>query len=195
MRVRGGPEPLAVTGQEWRHVSRNQLFWEQIKEKEVLEDASHLQRRKFWSTQHCTLLQTSIHKNQKPLVQKIVGISSKNGWEVVSCMISSNMDKNKRLLYILFPLSSLFPLPLPICSSKLDHPSPSSSSQWNSSVFLQFLSFFFHSSLYFYGLLLLMRYFATKKTNIFGIRQKIPIWWYFSFLTLFITLEVVAHRN
>ena len=110
-----------------------------------------------------------------------VGISSKNGWEGVSCTISSNMDKNKRLLYILFPLSSLFPLPLPLCSSKLDHPSPSSSSQWNSSVFLQFLSFFFHSSLYFYGLLLLMRYFATKKTNIFGIRQKRPIWWYFSF--------------
>ena len=39
-------------------------------------------------------------------------------------MISSNMIKNKRLLYILFLLSSLIPLPLPLCSSKLDHPSP-----------------------------------------------------------------------
>ena len=120
----------------------------------------------------CTLSQTSIQKSQFSFVQKLVGISSKDGWERVSCMISSNMNKNKRLLYILFPLSSLIPLPLPLCSSKLDHPSPSSSSHWNSSVFLQFLSFFFLSSLNFYGLLLLKRCKSTKKTYIFGKRMK-----------------------
>ena len=99
------------------------------KEKRVTFQRPYLSQISTDFKKRCTLSQTSIQKSQFSFVQKLVGISSKDGLERVSCMISSNMNKNKRLLYILFPLSSLIPLPLPLCSSKLDHPSPSSSSQ------------------------------------------------------------------
>ena len=79
-----------------------------------------------------TLTQTSIKKSQYSLVKKIVCFSSKNGWEGFSCMISSNINKNIRLLYILFPSSSLIPQPLPLCSSKLLQTWPTSLSKRNS---------------------------------------------------------------
>ena len=132
-----------------------------------------------WEFISCTTPHTDSNKYQKVSIFSCPEdcFSSKNRWEGVSGMISSNINKNIRLLYILFPSSFLMPQPLPLCSSKLLQTWPTSLSKRNScfppiSFFFHLFSLNFHlSSLNFYGLLLLKQCKLAKKTYIFGMRM------------------------